>query len=143
MSHEGGPEPTQRTVAELLAKYGADTGERAPRRRRRRADEVEDTGAQAIIDRVNAESGELPVIRDDMPPPTRTSHRRGTDFNRPVEPPPRRRQPPPPPRQPTQQRPPMPPPGPRSGQSGPQPGLPVGPPPGGQGGPPPVGPPSM
>ena len=94
MSHEGGPEQTQRTVAELLAKYGAESGERAPRRRRRRADDMEDTGAQAIIDRVMSESGEMPVIRDDTPPPERTSHRRGPDtgFQRPVDPP-RRRQP--------------------------------------------------
>lgn len=98
MSHEGGPEPTQRTVAELLAKYGQESGERAPRRRRRRADDVEDTGAQAIIERVMSESGEMPVIRDDTPPPGRTSHRASrTDFQRPVEPPQRRRQPPPPP----------------------------------------------
>src|SRR5262245_3214342 len=105
MSHEGGPEPTQRTVAELLAKYGAESGDQAPRRRRRRAaDPMEATGAQAIIDRVNAESGELPVIRDDMPPPTRTSHRHRSDtgYNRAVQPPaaPRRR---PPPQQPRQQ----------------------------------------
>ena len=52
MSHEGGAEQPQRTVAELLAKYGAESGERAPRRRRRRADDVSDTGAQAIIERV-------------------------------------------------------------------------------------------
>ncbi|GAB3455159.1 hypothetical protein [Actinophytocola sediminis] len=98
MSHEGGPEPTQRTVAELLAKYGQESGGNAPRRRRRRADDVEDTGAQAIIERVMSESGEMPVIRDDTPSPTRTSHRANrTDFQRPVEPPPRRRQPPPPP----------------------------------------------
>lgn len=76
MSHEGGPEQPQRTVAELLAKYGAESGGNQPRRRRRRADDVADTGAQQIIDRVMSESGEMPVIRDDMPPPERTSHRR-------------------------------------------------------------------
>lgn len=94
MSHEGGPEQPQRTVAELLAKYGAESGERAPRRRRRRADDMDDTGAQAIIDRVLSESGEMRAIRDDTPPPERTSHRRGTStgqYPRPQqEPPPRR-----------------------------------------------------
>jgi hypothetical protein len=91
MSHEGGSEQSQRTVAELLAKYGAETGERAPRRRRRRADDISDTGAQAIIDRVMSESGEMQVIREDQAPPERTSHRHRTDFQRPVDPP----QPPP------------------------------------------------
>lgn len=99
MSHEGGSEQSQRTVAELLAKYGAETGERAPRRRRRRADDLSDTGAQAIIERVMSESGEMPVIREDQPPPERTSHRHRTDFQRPVDPP----QPPPRRAQPSQQ----------------------------------------
>jgi hypothetical protein len=108
MSHEGGPEQPQRTVAELLAKYGAESGERAPRRRRRRADDMDDTGAQAIIDRVLSESGEMQAIRDDMPPPERTSHRRGQStgqYPRPQQPLPQ--EPPPPPRrqapQPSQQ----------------------------------------
>lgn len=97
MSHEGGAEPTQRTVAELLAKYGQETGERAPRRRRRRAEDVEDTGAQAIIERVMSESGEMPAIREDMAPPGRTSHRQQrTEFQRPVDPPRRRHAGPPP-----------------------------------------------
>jgi len=128
MSHEGGPEQPQRTVAELLAKYGAESGERAPRRRRRRADDVSDTGAQAIIDRVMSESGEMPVIREDTPPPERTSHRRGADtgFQRPVPPPPVRRQP-----QPSQQlpRPQQGPPPPQQSQPLPRPQQ--GPPPGG------------
>jgi hypothetical protein len=106
MSHEGGPEQPQRTVAELLAKYGAESGERAPRRRRRRADDMDDTGAQAIIERVLSESGEMQAIRDDMPPPERTSHRRGHSTGQyprpqqppPQEPPPRRQAP-----QPSQQ----------------------------------------
>lgn len=138
MSHEGGPEQSQRTVAELLAKYGAESGERAPRRRRRRADDMEDTGAQAIIERVMSESGEMPVIREDTPPPERTSHRRGgpapaaapaPDYQRQAELP-RRRQAP----QPSQQLPrPLPPqpsqqlPRPQP-QQGPPPGTPVGPP---------------
>ncbi|MCA1655086.1 MAG: hypothetical protein LC635_01155 [Pseudonocardiaceae bacterium] len=134
MSHEGGPEQTQRTVAELLAKYGAESGERAPRRRRRRADDVSDTGAQAIINRVMSESGEMPVIRDDMPPPERTSHRRGADtgFQRPVEPPRRRSQPSQPLPRPAQALPPQP------SQQLPRPPVPSGPPPGT-----PVGPPSV
>ncbi|TDV46960.1 hypothetical protein [Actinophytocola oryzae] len=101
MSHEGGPEQPQRTVAELLAKYGAESGNQ-PRRRRRRADDMNDTGAQQIIERVLSESGEMQAIRDDMPPPERTSHRRGApppDYQR--QPEPRRRQPLPP--QPGQQ----------------------------------------
>lgn len=103
MSHEGGPEQPQRTVAELLAKYGAEPGNQ-PRRRRRRADDVSDTGAQQIIDRVLSESGEMQAIRDDMPPPERTSHRRGADrsgYHQ--QPEPRRRQPQPPPPAPGQQ----------------------------------------
>jgi hypothetical protein len=107
MSHEGGPEQPQRTVAELLAKYGAESGNQ-PRRRRRRADDMNDTGAQQIIDRVMSESGELQPIRDDTPPPERTSHRRGAarpdrvdDYQRQPEP---RHQPPQQPRpQPGQQ----------------------------------------
>jgi hypothetical protein len=79
MSHEGGPEQSQRTVAELLAKYGAESGGNQPRRRRRRADDVADTGAQQIIDRVLSESGEMQAISDDMAPPERTSHRRNAE----------------------------------------------------------------
>ncbi len=55
--------------------YGGEGGERAPRRRRRRPDDVSDTGAHSIIERVNSESAKLAPIRDDQPPPTRTSHR--------------------------------------------------------------------
>ncbi|MGB3437442.1 MAG: hypothetical protein WBA97_01710 [Actinophytocola sp.] len=142
MSHEGGPEQPQRTVAELLAKYGAESGERAPRRRRRRADDMDDTGAQAIIDRVLSESGEMRAIRDDMPPPERTSHRRGTSTGQyprlqpPPQPqePPLRRQPP----QPSQQLP-----RPLPSHQPPQPSqqLPR-PAPQHHPGPPPVGPPS-
>jgi hypothetical protein len=62
----------------LLAKYGAEAGNQ-PRRRRRRADDMTDTGAQQIIDRVLSESGEMQAISDDMPPPERTSHRRGAE----------------------------------------------------------------
>jgi hypothetical protein len=102
MSHDGGSEKAQRTVAELLAKYGnGEGGERTPRRRRRRdEDDMSDTGAQAIIDRVLSESGELPAIREDQPPPTsRAARRRRAEdsrpADRPVERPVERRQPPP------------------------------------------------
>lgn len=83
MTDEGGPERTQRTVAELLAKYGDGSGEAAPRRRRRRAEERPDTdenGAtpQAIIDRVLSDSGtSMRPIRDGQQPPERVSHRQG------------------------------------------------------------------
>lgn len=55
--------------------YGGESGERAPRRRRRRPDETTDTGAHTIIERVNSESAKLQPIREDTPPPSRTSHR--------------------------------------------------------------------
>lgn len=137
MSHEGGPEQPQRTVAELLAKYGAESGDRAPRRRRRRADDVSDTGAQAIIERVLSESGEMQAIRDDMPPPERTSHRRGTSTGQYPRPPQQHEPPPPPRRQPPQpsqqlQRPMPPQPSQQLQRPAPQPHP----------GPPPVGPPS-
>ncbi len=129
MSHEGGAEQPQRTVAELLAKYGAESGERAPRRRRRRADDVSDTGAQAIIERVLSESGELQAIRDDMPPPERTSHRRGHSTGQ-YPRPQRQQEPPPPPRrqqpQPSQQLPrPLPAPQPAPQPAPPQPSQPL------------------
>ncbi|QUQ70461.1 hypothetical protein [Kutzneria sp. CA-103260] len=65
MSRESGSERSQRTVAELLAQYGANSEDSAPRRRRRRADEPTDTAPQAIIDRVLSDSGNLRAIRDD------------------------------------------------------------------------------
>jgi hypothetical protein len=65
MSRESGSERSQRTVAELLAQYGANSEDSAPRRRRRRADEPSDTSPQTIIDRVLSDSGEMRAIRDD------------------------------------------------------------------------------
>ncbi|MBB5893073.1 hypothetical protein ACFFS4_03515 [Kutzneria kofuensis] len=65
MSRESGSERSQRTVAELLAQYGANSDDGAPRRRRRRADEPSDTSPQTIIDRVLSDSGNLMAIRDD------------------------------------------------------------------------------
>ncbi|XVS64103.1 hypothetical protein ACQPYE_38630 [Actinosynnema sp. CA-299493] len=69
MSRESESEQTQRTVAELLAQYGGGSGEVTPRRRRRRAEETSDTAPQAIIDRVNSDSGQLRAIRDEPEPP--------------------------------------------------------------------------
>ncbi|WP_367134572.1 hypothetical protein [Saccharothrix sp. HUAS TT1] len=69
MSRESESEQTQRTVAELLAQYGAGSGEVSPRRRRRRAEETSDTAPQAIIDRVNSDSGRLRAIQDEPEPP--------------------------------------------------------------------------
>ncbi len=69
MSRESESEQTQRTVAELLAQYGGGSGEVTPRRRRRRAEETSDTAPQAIIDRVNSDSGRLRAIRDEPEPP--------------------------------------------------------------------------
>jgi hypothetical protein len=68
MSRESESEQTQRTVAELLAQYGGGSGEVTPRRRRRRAEEASDTAPQAIIDRVNSDSGRLLPVRDEPPP---------------------------------------------------------------------------
>ncbi|MFI9382812.1 hypothetical protein [Kutzneria sp. NPDC052558] len=65
MSRESGSERSQRTVAELLAQYGANSEDSAPRRRRRRADEPADTSPQTIIDRVLSDSGSMRAIRDD------------------------------------------------------------------------------
>jgi hypothetical protein len=82
--------------------YGGDKGERAPRRRRRRPDDTTDTGAHTIIERVNSESAKLQPIREDTPPPSRTSHRqqRPASHHKPEPqqrpaPPPRAAQPPP------------------------------------------------
>ncbi|MBP2322308.1 hypothetical protein JOF56_002693 [Kibdelosporangium banguiense] len=93
MTREEGPERTQRTVAELLAKYGNSPDESAPRRRRRRADDAEETAPQAIIDRVLSDSGtNLPRIpADDPPQPPQVQA--PTSRHRPVPQPP---QPPPP-----------------------------------------------
>ncbi|MGM1062538.1 hypothetical protein [Saccharothrix sp. Mg75] len=68
MSRESESEQTQRTVAELLAQYGGGSGDVQPRRRRRRAEDPTDTAPQAIIDRVNSDSGRLLPIRDEPEP---------------------------------------------------------------------------
>lgn len=103
MSQEGGPERTQRTVAELLAKYGGNPDEGAPRRRRRRADDASDTAPQAIIERVMSDSGTMLPIREDQEAPERTSHRPRRAPQQPPaadrQQPPQRRQAPPQPEQ--------------------------------------------
>jgi hypothetical protein len=65
MTRESGSERSQRTVAELLAQYGGNSEDAAPRRRRRRADEPVDTSPQTIIERVLSDSGNLLPVRDD------------------------------------------------------------------------------
>ncbi|WP_144311891.1 hypothetical protein [Actinopolyspora erythraea] len=62
MSRDSGSgDPSQRTVAELLAEHGGG-GQRGSRRRRRRAEDPSETAPQAIIERVNSDSGKmLPV----------------------------------------------------------------------------------
>ncbi|CAL9670669.1 hypothetical protein SUDANB95_07451 [Actinosynnema sp. ALI-1.44] len=87
MSRESESEQTQRTVAELLAQYGGGSGEVSPRRRRRRAEDASDTAPQAIIDRVNSDSGRLLPVRDDDPPPTgRRAAPEQTAYTAPVAP---------------------------------------------------------
>ena len=79
MSRNSGPEETQRSVAELLARYGgrpASSGvPSGGRRRRREADgngkSEPDTTPQRIIDRIR--SGE----RGDLPPQRYSAHRHG------------------------------------------------------------------
>lgn len=98
MSRDSGSEqPTQRTVAELLAEYGGsgssgsssagaaanDSGDdsggsgqrNSARRRRRRAEDPSETAPQAIIDRVLSDSGKLRPIDPDGEPPARRGHR--------------------------------------------------------------------
>lgn len=92
MSQEGGSERTQRTVAELLAKYGGTSGESAPRRRRRKPEDGSETAPQAIIERVMSDSGTMQPITDEQTPPERVSHRQGRTTHAP-KPAPQRRQP--------------------------------------------------
>ncbi|SDI67155.1 hypothetical protein SAMN05192558_10623 [Actinokineospora alba] len=92
MSQEGGSERTQRTVAELLAKYGGTSGESAPRRRRRKPEDGSDTAPQAIIERVMSDSGKMLPITEEQTPPERVSHRQGRTTHAP-KPAPQRRQP--------------------------------------------------
>jgi hypothetical protein len=129
MTGDSGSERPQRTVAELLAEYGGNTGD-APRRRRRRAEDDGDSAPQTIIERVLSDSGKLLPIRDDQQAaPRRTGgHRSGE--RRPAAPQPQPPQPqgPPsgytePPRPPQQ---PSPPQQPQTGRQ-PQPGRPPAP----------------
>ncbi|MCS7483020.1 hypothetical protein ACFFQW_38740 [Umezawaea endophytica] len=109
MSRESESEQTQRTVAELLAQYGASAGDAPPRRRRRRAEDPTDTAPQAIIERINSDSGEMKVIDPSVEPPATRTGRRAkpdvdpdrTQYAAPVRPEPARAEPPkagPPPR---------------------------------------------
>jgi hypothetical protein len=100
MTRDSGSERPQRTVAELLAEYGAAGGD-APRRRRRRPDDDENSAPQTIIERVLSDSGKLLPIREDQQPEPPRTGRRGGDH-RPVGP----QQPQPPRQQPPQQQPP-------------------------------------
>ncbi|MCO1579301.1 hypothetical protein M8C13_26465 [Crossiella sp. SN42] len=59
---------SQRTVADLLAQYGEGSGNAAPRRRRRRAEDANETAPQQIIDRINSDSGQMRALRDEQPP---------------------------------------------------------------------------
>ncbi len=103
MSRESESEQTQRTVAELLAQYGASAGDAPPRRRRRRAEDPTDTAPQAIIERINSDSGEMKVIDPSVEPPATRTGRRAkpdpdaerTQYAAPVAPPPVQAGPPP------------------------------------------------
>ncbi|MFI0469913.1 hypothetical protein ACH347_38090 [Saccharopolyspora sp. 5N102] len=72
----GADQPTQRTVAELLAEYGGSS-QKSSRRRRRRAEDPSETAPQAIIERVLSDSGQMRAVPPDGEPPQRRSHRPG------------------------------------------------------------------
>jgi hypothetical protein len=77
MSRDSGSEhPSQRTVAELLAEYGGASPQNA-RRRRRRAEDPSETAPQAIIERVNSDSGRMRPVHPEGQPPQHRNHRRG------------------------------------------------------------------
>jgi hypothetical protein len=77
MSRDSGSEhPSQRTVAELLAEYGGASPQNA-RRRRRRAEDPSETAPQAIIERVNSDSGRMRPVHPDDQPPQHRNHRHG------------------------------------------------------------------
>ncbi|MGW1677158.1 hypothetical protein [Saccharopolyspora sp. NPDC002376] len=86
----GADQPTQRTVAELLAEYGNSGGQKGGgnnnRRRRRRAEDPSETAPQAIIERVLSDSGQMRAIQPDAEPPQHRSHR--VSGRRPATPPP-------------------------------------------------------
>ncbi len=82
MSRNSGPEETQRSVAELLARYGGDHASSGVpsggRRRRREADgngkSDPDTSPQRIIDRIRS------AERGDLPPQRHSAHRHAADL---------------------------------------------------------------
>ncbi|WP_433870399.1 hypothetical protein [Saccharopolyspora sp. CA-218241] len=84
----GGDQPTQRTVAELLAEYG-NSNKGGSRRRRRRAEDPTETAPQAIIDRVLSDSGQMRAVDAEAEPPQRRSHRPGAAPTPPVPPTPK------------------------------------------------------
>ncbi|MEV4728797.1 hypothetical protein [Saccharopolyspora sp. NPDC049426] len=65
----GADQPTQRTVAELLAEYGGSS-EKSSRRRRRKAEDPTETAPQEIINRVLSDSGKMRAVKPDEEPPT-------------------------------------------------------------------------
>ncbi|TDC94066.1 hypothetical protein E1161_08660 [Saccharopolyspora aridisoli] len=65
----GADQPTQRTVAELLAEYGGSS-EKGSRRRRRKAEDPTETAPQEIINRVLSDSGKMRPVKPDEEPPS-------------------------------------------------------------------------
>ncbi|RRO13084.1 hypothetical protein EIL87_25910 [Saccharopolyspora rhizosphaerae] len=88
MSREsGGDQPTQRTVAELLAEYGGGS-EKGSRRRRRKAEDPTETAPQEIINRVLSDSGTMrPVKPDEEAPPSRRQGGAAPSAQQPSTPP--------------------------------------------------------
>ncbi|WP_019852666.1 hypothetical protein [Actinopolyspora mortivallis] len=73
----GSKDPSQRTVAELLAEHGGGA-QRGSRRRRRRAEDPSETAPQAIIERVNSDSGRMRPVEDPESAPGRAETTTGT-----------------------------------------------------------------
>lgn len=65
----GADQPTQRTVAELLAEYGGSS-EKGSRRRRRKPEDPSETAPQEIINRVLSDSGKMRPVKPDEEPPS-------------------------------------------------------------------------
>jgi hypothetical protein len=81
----GADQPTQRTVAELLAEYGG-SAQKGSRRRRRRAEDPTETAPQAIIDRVLSDSGQMRAVNPDAEPSPSRSQRSGPQHPQPSAP---------------------------------------------------------
>ncbi|SFS46023.1 hypothetical protein [Saccharopolyspora flava] len=69
----GADQPTQRTVAELLAEYGGSS-DKSSRRRRRKAEDPTETAPQEIINRVLSDSGKMRPVNPDEEPPAGRRH---------------------------------------------------------------------